>query len=88
MYNEGFVLYFLIAGAGRLARRRSTLDDIQKKVAIVIKSVDRSCNNKEFLRKYFQKYGVVKRVFANPGKESASIHFDTHVRFFIFDPVI
>ncbi|KAK2167842.1 hypothetical protein LSH36_23g05039, partial [Paralvinella palmiformis] len=62
----------------RIVRRRSTLDDVQKKVAIVVRSVDASCNNKEFLKKYFQKYGTVKRVFVNPGKESATIHFTSH----------
>lgn len=47
--------------------------------SIKLMGVPRELNNKDFLRKFYEKFGVVKRVFCHPISNSAIITFDDHV---------
>ncbi|XP_013415982.1 germinal-center associated nuclear protein [Lingula anatina] len=67
------------AAAGKIvsSRRRSS-DDTGDKVAIVCKNVPKIFNKREALRGHFQKYGPVSKVFVNPNRNQATIHFKNH----------
>lgn len=61
--------------------RRQLSRDTSQEVAIVCTKVPPKHNNGRSLREHFNKFGKVKKVFPNPSKARAVIHFETHVSF-------
>ena len=51
----------------------------QTKVAIICKNVPARFNNAILLKKHFGQFGPVARVFPNPKKTEATVHFKNHV---------
>ncbi|XP_050414812.1 germinal-center associated nuclear protein isoform X2 [Patella vulgata] len=58
--------------------RRRTIDDVDSKVAIVVKGIPAKFNKVPILKQHFKKYGDVRRVYPNINKNMATIHFDSH----------
>ncbi|KAK6177359.1 hypothetical protein SNE40_015477 [Patella caerulea] len=58
--------------------RRRTIDDVDSKVAIVVKGIPAKFNKVPILRQHFKKYGDVRKVYPNINKNMATIHFDSH----------
>lgn len=72
---------YLDATAKRIGLKRmsSNSDEIATKVAIVCKNINSRVNNAVLLRRHFSKFGEVAKIFSNPAKGSAVIHFKDHV---------
>ena len=58
---------------------RQMSEDRSRKVAIICKDVPTKFNNHMTLRNHFCRYGKVTKVFPNPAKMQATIHFERHV---------
>ena len=61
---------------------RQVSEDRTRKVAIICKDIPTKLNNNIALRNHFCRYGKVTKVFPNPSKMQATIHFDRHVSLF------
>ncbi|KAJ8301861.1 hypothetical protein KUTeg_020848 [Tegillarca granosa] len=59
-------------------RRLSSVSDDATRIALVCKNVPVKINNAFQLKKHFSKFGEVAKVFPNPNKQSANIHFKNH----------
>lgn len=59
--------------------KRSLSVDISQLRAIVVYEIPEDSNNKLELTKHFQLFGKVVRIFPNPKKQNATIHFESHV---------
>ncbi|KAL5015301.1 hypothetical protein ScPMuIL_009571 [Solemya velum] len=68
---------FLIGFIERFTRQ-SSMTDMSNRVSIVCKDVPVKYNQHMLLRKHFSKFGEVAKVFPNPRKRSATIHFVDH----------
>ncbi|XP_064632877.1 germinal-center associated nuclear protein-like [Lineus longissimus] len=61
-----------------IARSKSKDDDLGSKTAIICQEVPNEYNNRAFLVRHFSKFGQIKRVYPNPAKQKATIHFQSH----------
>ncbi|CAH1784168.1 unnamed protein product, partial [Owenia fusiformis] len=58
--------------------RRLSSEDISNSLSISCKPIPEEYNTKEILKRHFQRFGKVTRVFPNPKEQKAIIHFENH----------
>lgn len=70
----------------RLLRRRSSIaqDDFSTRTVIVCKDVPSKYNNQAEIRKHFNHYGKVIKVYPNTRNKMVTIHFADHVCIHLF----
>ncbi|KAK3103652.1 hypothetical protein FSP39_020765 [Pinctada imbricata] len=64
--------------AKRASLVRMTSTEDQSRVAIICKNVPARFNNAFMLKKHFGQFGQISRIFPNPTKATATVHFRTH----------